>query len=186
MLLYSAFSSWQALSLNAYLWFWIWTGVLMLLNQHKYSIFAICSGEHRRNKQHDSQFSFLINGLVCFSSCDTGGEKRTRLRNRMEGSWQDMVFVWSLKGERFHYLRDSGGCFGGGVFFPRCLSQLWCCYIHFCVFSHSGISVAPAGVRQPKNQLWWMAQSVQEDGGVTRVQSSDGDTSLLGPHDFFN
>lgn len=165
--------------------------VLMLLNKYKYSIFAIFSGERRRNKQHDSQLSFLINGLVCSACCDIEGIKknkeRRRSRKRMEGRWQDMVFVWSLRGERFHYLRDfSGGCLGGGVFFSHCLSELWWCYIHLCVFSHSGISVAPAGARQPRNQLWWMTLSVLEDEGVTRVHSSDGDTSLLGPHDFFN
>lgn len=35
------------------------------------------------------------------------------------------------------------------IFFSHCLSELWRCNINFGVFSHSGISVAPAGAKSP-------------------------------------
>lgn len=95
MLPYSAFSSRQALSFNAYLPFLDMNGVLMLLNKHNYSIFAIFSEAGRRNKQHDSRFSFLINGLVCSSSCDTEGKKREREEDR-GGEWREDDKIWCL------------------------------------------------------------------------------------------
>ena len=172
--------------LLSYLWFWqclLW----WCHETNSCSVFTIfCRVQIKTNIMTVQFFDKCF--FMCSSSCEIEGKKkkRSQLKRSIEVGWQDMVFVLSLRGERFHYLRGlSSGCLSGGVFFPRCLSELWRCYIYFCVFSHSGNSVAPAGARQPRNQLWRMAVSVREYGGVAGVLSGDVHTSSLSPVDFF-
>lgn len=85
-------------------------------------------------------------------------------------------------------MRDSGGCLGSGDFFFFSFFQLNARVVALytsVLLVTEGFQRYPPESDSPRISCdRWL--SVHEDGGVSRVQSGDGDTSLLGPHDFFN